>query len=140
MTPQPTDEYELNWLGNDPPHFVHIIHADAHLSRPDALMIPPTTHDDDESTTPIVRTSSGAEGGNRTTELHEAGADTLAPRHPDPRPISLARSNILQHSHDGDWGVLPPPGAYYNDDDIASTYSLELEYLNDPTEPLTESQ
>jgi hypothetical protein len=139
-TPWPTDEYELNWSGNDPPHFVHVVHADTHLSQPDALTIPPMTHDDDKSTTPIVRTSGRAEGENRTVEPHEAGADTLAPGHPDPQPVSLARSNVSRHSHDEDWGAPPPPGAYYNDDDIASSYSLELEYLDDPTEPLTESQ
>jgi hypothetical protein len=140
MTSRPTDEYELNWLGNDPPHFIRIVHADAHLSRPDTLVIPPTTHDDNESATPVVRTSGGAEGGNRMVEPHEAGADTLAPGHPDPWPVSPARSNVSRRSHDEDWGAPPPPGAYYNDDDIASTYSLKLEYLDDPTEPLTESQ
>jgi hypothetical protein len=97
-------------------------------------------HDDDESATPVVRTSGGAEGGNRVVEPHEGGADTLAPGHSDPQPVLPARSNVSRRSHDMDWGVPPPPGAYYNDDDIASTYSLELEYLDDPTEPLTESQ
>jgi hypothetical protein len=139
-TPRPQDKYELSWSGNDPLHYVHVIHADADLSRPDALMIPPPAHDDDESTTPIVRTSGGAEGGNRKVEPHEVGTDTLAPRYPDPQPISPARSNVSRCSHDEDWGALPLPGAYYNDDDITSSYSLELEYLNDPTEPLTESQ
>jgi Chromo (CHRromatin Organisation MOdifier) domain len=96
MTPRPQDEYELNWSGNDPPHFVHIVHhADVSLSRPNALIIPPTTHDDDESTTPIVCTSGRTEGGDRKVELHEAGTDTLTAGHPDPRPISLARSNLL---------------------------------------------
>jgi Chromo (CHRromatin Organisation MOdifier) domain len=93
-TLRPTDEYELDWSGNDPPHFVCVVHADAYLSRPDALTIPPVTHDDDESTTPVVRTSGGVEGGDRTIEPHEVGADTLAPRHPDPRPVLLARSNV----------------------------------------------
>jgi Chromo (CHRromatin Organisation MOdifier) domain len=140
-TPWPQDEYELSWSGNDPPHFIHVIHhADAGLGRPDALMIPPTMHDDDESTTPVVRTSGGAEGGNRKVEPHEVGADTLAPGHPDPQPVSPARSNVSRRSHDEDWGAPPPPRAYYNDDDIASSYSLELEYLDNPTEPLTESQ
>jgi Chromo (CHRromatin Organisation MOdifier) domain len=140
-TLRPQDEYELDWLGNDPPHFVHVIHhTDAPLRRPNALTIPPMTHDDDESTTPIVRTSGGTEGGDRKVEPHEAGTDTLAPGHPDPWPVSPARSNVSQCSHDADWGAPPPPGAYYNDDDIASSYSLKLEYLDDPTEPLTESQ
>jgi hypothetical protein len=94
MTPQPQDEYELSWSGNDPPHFICVVHADAGLSRPDALTIPPPTHDDDESAMPIVRTSGGAEGGNRKVEPHEAGTDTLAPGHPDTRPVSLARSNV----------------------------------------------
>jgi hypothetical protein len=88
MTLWPQDEYKLSWSGNDPPHFVCIVHADTSLGRPDALMIPPTTHDDDESTTPIVRTSGRAEGGDRTAKPHEAGTDTLTPRHPDPRPVS----------------------------------------------------
>jgi Chromo (CHRromatin Organisation MOdifier) domain len=140
-TPWPQDEYELDWSGNDPPHFVHVVHhTDAHLRGPDALTIPPTMHDDDESTTPVVRTSGGAAGGDRVVELHEAGADTLTTRHPDPRPILPARSNLSRCSHDEDRRAPPPPGAYYDDDDIASSYSLELEYLNDPTEPLTESQ
>jgi hypothetical protein len=140
MTPWPTNEYELDWSGNDPPHFICVVHANTRLSRPDALAIPPTMHDDDESTTPVVRTSGGAEGGNRMVESHEAGADTLTPGHPDPQPISPARSNVSRHSHDEDWGAPPPPGAYYNDDNIASSYSLKLEYLDDPTEPLPEPQ
>jgi hypothetical protein len=37
-------------------------------------------------------------------------------------------------------GWRPHQGAYYNNDDIASSYSLELEYLDDPTEPYTEPQ
>jgi Chromo (CHRromatin Organisation MOdifier) domain len=140
-TPWPQDEYKLSWSGNDPPHFVHVIHhADAPLSRPNALTIPPTTHDDNESTTPVVHTSGGAEGGDRKVELHEAGADTLAPGHPNPQPISPARSNVSRRSHDEDWGAPPLPRAYYNDNDIASSYSLKLEYLDNPTEPLTESQ
>jgi hypothetical protein len=95
MTPWPQDEYKLNWSGNNPPFFIRVVcPTDTDLGRPDALTIPPTTHDDDESTTPIVRTSGGAEGGNRATEPHEEGADTLAPRHPDPQPISPARSNV----------------------------------------------
>jgi hypothetical protein len=125
----------------DPPNFVCVVHcANTHLSQPDALTIPPTMNDDDESTTPVVCTSGGAMGGDRATESDAARADTLAPRHPDPRPVSPARSNVSRCGHDEDWGSPPPPGAYYNDDDIASAYSLELEYLNDPTEPLTESQ
>jgi Chromo (CHRromatin Organisation MOdifier) domain len=139
-TPQPQDEYELDWSGNDPPHFVRVVHANAHLSWPNALTIPPMTHDDDESTTPVVRTSGRVEGRNQTVEPHEAGADTLTPGHPNPQPVSPARSNVTRHSHDEDWGAPPLPGAYYNDDNITSSYSLELEYLNDPTEPLTESQ
>jgi Chromo (CHRromatin Organisation MOdifier) domain len=140
-TPRPQDEYELSWSGNDPPHFVCVVHhADTPLSGPDALTIPPTMYDNDELTTPIVRTGGGTEGGDRKVKPHEAGTDTLTTRHPDPWPISLARSNLSQHSHDEDWGALPPPGAYYNDNDIALSYSLELEYLNDPTEPYTEPQ
>jgi hypothetical protein len=71
-------------------------------------------------------------------EPHEVGTDTLTTGHPDPRPISLARSNLSRCSHDEDWGAPPPPGAYYNNNNIASSYSLELEYLDDPTEPYTE--
>jgi Chromo (CHRromatin Organisation MOdifier) domain len=93
-TPWPQDEYKLSWTGNNPPHFIRVVHADAGLSRPDALTIPPPTHDDDESTTPVVRTSGGAMGGNRKVEPHEAGTDTLAPGHPDPWPVSPARSNV----------------------------------------------
>jgi Chromo (CHRromatin Organisation MOdifier) domain len=140
MTPWPQDEYELSWSGNNPLHFVHVVHADAPLSRPDALTIPTATHDDDKSTTPVVRSGGGTAGGDRKVKPHEAGTDTLTTRHPDPQPISLARSNLSQCGDDEDWGAPPPPGAYYNDDDIASSYSLELEYLDDPTEPLTESQ
>jgi hypothetical protein len=140
-TPQPQDKYELSWSGNDPPHFVHVIqYTDACLSQPDTLTIPPTMHDDDESTMPIVRTSGRAEGGNREVKLHEAGTDTLTTGHPDPWPILPARSNLSRHSHDEDWGAPPLPGAYYNDDDLASSYSLELEYLDDPTEPYIEPQ
>jgi Chromo (CHRromatin Organisation MOdifier) domain len=94
-TPRPQDEYELSWTGMDPPNFVRVVHhADTNLSRPDALTIPPATNDDDKSTTPIVRTSSGAAGGDRAPEPDEARTDTLAPRHPDPRPVSPARSNV----------------------------------------------
>jgi hypothetical protein len=125
----------------DPPNFIHVVHrTDTNISRPDTLAIPPPTNDDDESTTPVVRTSGGAAGGDRAPEPDAARADTLAPRHPDPWPVSPARSHVSRRSHDEDWGSLPLPGAYYNDDDIASAYSLELEYLDDPTEPLTESQ
>jgi hypothetical protein len=94
MTPQPQDKYELSWLGNDPPHFVHIIHADAPLHGPNALMIPPTTYDNDESAMPIVCASGRTEGGDRMIEPHAVGADTLTTGHPDPRPISPARSNL----------------------------------------------
>jgi hypothetical protein len=140
-TPQPEDEYELCWSGNDPPHFVRVVTStDAPLSRPDTLALPPAVHDNDKSAMPTVRTSGRAMGGNREVELHEAGADTLAARDTEPRPVSLARSHLSRCSHDEDWGAPPPPGAYYNDDDITSSYSLELEYLDDPTEPLTESQ
>jgi hypothetical protein len=125
----------------DPPNFVCVVRGtDTNLSWPDTITIPPTMNDDNESTTPIVRTSGGAEGGDRVPKPDAARTDTLAPRHPDPRPVSPARSNVLQRGYDEDWGSLPPPGAYYNDNDIASSYSLELEYLDDPTEPLTESQ
>jgi hypothetical protein len=128
-------------LGNDPLHFIHIVsHTDAPLSRPDALTIPPVMHDNDESTMPVVRASGGAASRDREAEPYEAGADTLTTRHPDPRPVSPARSNLSRCSHDEDWGVPPPPGAYYDDNDIASSYSLELEYLNDPTEPYIEPQ
>jgi hypothetical protein len=95
-------------------------------------------HDDDKTTTPTVHTSGRTAGGDREVEPYEEGADTLAARHPDPQPISLARSNLSRCSHDEDWGAPPLPGAYYNNDDIALSYSLELEYLNDPTEPYTE--
>jgi hypothetical protein len=139
-TPRPQDEYELSWTGMDPLNFVRVVRADAHVSRPDTLTIPPATNDDDESTTPIVRTSGGAAGGDRTPEPDAARTDTLDPRHPDPWPVSPARGNVSQRGHDEDWGTSPPPGAYYDDADIALSYSLELEYLNDPTEPLTEAQ
>jgi hypothetical protein len=139
-TPQPQDEYELSWMGMDPPNFVCVVcSTDTHLSRPNTLAIPPATHDNDESTTPVVCTSGGAAGGDRTTEPDEARADTLTPRHPAPRPISPARSNLSQRSHDEDWGAPPPPGAYYDNNNVTLSYSLELEYLDDPTEPLTES-
>jgi hypothetical protein len=141
MTPQPQDEYELSWSGNDPRHFVHVIHhTDTPLSGPDALTIPPMTHADNESAMPVVHTSGGVVGGDRTVELYEVGADTLITRHPDPWPVLPAWSNLSQCGNDKDWGAPPLPGAYYNDDNIASSYSLELEYLDDPTEPLTESQ
>jgi Chromo (CHRromatin Organisation MOdifier) domain len=95
MTPRPKNEYELSWMGNNPPHFVHIIsHTNATLSRPNALTIPPAMHDDDESATPIVRTSGRAARGDRKVEPHEVGTDTLTTGHPDPWPISLARSNL----------------------------------------------
>jgi hypothetical protein len=97
-------------------------------------------HDDNKSTTPVVRTGGGTAGGDRKVELHEAGTDTLTTGHPDPQPILPARSNLSRRSHDEDWGAPPPPGAYYNDNDITSSYSLELEYLDDPTEPYTEPQ
>jgi hypothetical protein len=126
-TPQPQDEYELNWSGNDPPHFICIVHcANAHLSGPDTLMIPPTTYDDNESTTPIVCAGGGTTGGDRKVEPHEVGTDTLTTGHPNPRPISPARSNLSRCSHDEDWGALPLPGAYYNNNDITLSYSLEL--------------
>jgi hypothetical protein len=136
----PQDEYKLSWTENDPLHFVRVVHADAPLSGPDALTIPPTTYDDDKSTMPVVRAGGRTAGGNREVETHEAGANTLTTGHPDPRPVSPARSNISRCSHDEDWGEPPPPGAYYNDDNITSSYSLELEYLDNPTEPYTEPQ
>jgi Chromo (CHRromatin Organisation MOdifier) domain len=140
-TPQPQDKYELSWLGNDPLHFIHVVHhADACLSQPNALTIPPTMHDDNESTMPVVRTSGRAEGGDRQVEPHEVGTDTLTTGHPDPRPVSPARSNLSRRGHDEDWEAPPPPGAYYNNNNIASSYSLKLEYLDDPTEPYTEPQ
>jgi hypothetical protein len=136
----PQDKYKLSWSGNDPPHFVHIIHANPPLSQPNALTIPPTPHDNNESTMPVVHSSGRTMGGDRTVEPHEVGADTLTARHPDPRPVLPARSNLSRRSHDEDWGAPPPPGGYYNNNDIASSYSLELEYLDDPTEPYTEPQ
>jgi hypothetical protein len=139
-TPRPQNEYELSWLGNDPPYFIHVVHANAPLSQPDALTIPTVMHDNDESAMPIVHTSGRTAGGDREVELHEVGTDTLTARHPDPWPVSLARSNLLRRGNDEDWGAPPPPGAYYNNNNIASLYSLELKYLNNPTEPLTESQ
>jgi hypothetical protein len=94
-TLQPQDKYELSWLGNDPPHFVRVVHhANASLSQPDTLTIPPTTHDNNESTMPVVRTSGRTEGGDRKVELHEVGTDTLTTGHPNPWPISPARSNL----------------------------------------------
>jgi hypothetical protein len=93
-TPRPQDEYELSWTGNDPPHFVHIVHADPTLSQPKTLAIPATTYDNDESTTPVVRPSGGTTGGDRAVEPHAEGADTLTTRHPDPQPVSLAQSNL----------------------------------------------
>jgi Chromo (CHRromatin Organisation MOdifier) domain len=94
-TPWPQDEYELSWMGNDPPHFICIVcNADAPLSGTNALAIPTATHDDDESTMPTVYTSGRAMGGDRAVELHEVGADSLAARHPDPWPILPARSNV----------------------------------------------
>jgi Chromo (CHRromatin Organisation MOdifier) domain len=139
-TSRPQDEYELSWMGNDPPHFVCVVHADAPLSGPNALTIPPTTYDDNKSTTPIVHTGGRTAGGNREVEPHEAGANTLTTGHPNPWPVLPARSNVSRRSHDEDWGAPPLPRAYYNDDDIASSYSLELEYLDNPTKPYTEPQ
>jgi hypothetical protein len=128
-------------MGNNPLHFVHIIHhADAPLSRPDALTIPPMMHDDNKSTTPIVRPSGRTVGGDREAELYKTRTDALTAGHPNPWPVSLARSNLSQCSYDEDWGAPPLPGAYYNDDDIALSYSLKLEYLDNPTEPYTEPQ
>jgi hypothetical protein len=100
MTLRPQDEYELSWTGMDPPNFVRVVCTNAHFSWPDTLTIPPAVDDDDESTTPIVRASGGAAGGDRAIEPDAARADTLAPRHPDPRPISPARSNVSQRGHD----------------------------------------
>jgi hypothetical protein len=140
-TPQPQDKYELSWLGNNPPHFVHVIsNGNTPLSWTNALAIPAASNDDDKSTMPTVHTSGGTTGGDRATELHEGRVDTLAARHPNPQPVSPARSNLSRCSHDEDWGAPPPPRAYYNNDDITSSYSLKLEYLNDPTEPYTEPQ
>jgi Chromo (CHRromatin Organisation MOdifier) domain len=140
-TPRPEDEYELSWSGNDPLHFIHVVtRTNTSLSRPDALEVPPAMHDDDESTTPTIRTGGGTTGGDREVKPHEVGTDTLTARHPDPRPVSPARSHLSRCSHDEDWGAPPPPGAYYNNDDITLSYSLKLEYLDDPTEPYTEPQ
>jgi hypothetical protein len=119
---------------SDPPDPQSLLHW------PNTLTIPPTAHDNDKSAMPIVRTSGRATGGDRTVEPHKAGTDTLTTRHPNPQPVSLARSNLLRCSNDEDWGAPPLPGAYYNDDDIALSYSLELEYLNNPMEPYTEPQ
>jgi hypothetical protein len=80
---------------------------------------------------PIVCSSGGAASRDREAELYEVGTNTLTARHPDPQPVSPARSNLSGHGHDEDWGAPPPPGAYYDDNNIASSYSLELEYLND---------
>jgi hypothetical protein len=140
-TLQPQDKYKLSWSGNNPPHFICIVsNGDTPLSWANTLAIPTAVHDDDESTMPTVRTSGKATGGDRAVELHEVGADSLTTRHPNPQPILLARSNLSQCSHDKDWGAAPPPGAYYNNNDIASSYSLELEYLDNPTEPYAEPQ
>jgi Chromo (CHRromatin Organisation MOdifier) domain len=101
-TPQPQDEYELSWMGMDPPNFVRVIRTDAHLSRPDTLTIPLAADDDDESTTPVVRASGRVARGDRTVELDAAGTDTLTPRHPDPQPVSPARSHVSRRGHDED--------------------------------------
>jgi hypothetical protein len=93
MTLWPQDEYELSWLGNDPLHFIHVVsNGNTPLSRTNTLVIPVTAHDDDESTTPTVHTSGGAMGGDRAVKLHEDRTDTLTARHPNPWPISPARS------------------------------------------------
>jgi hypothetical protein len=141
MTPQPQDEYKLSWLGNDPPHFICIIsYGNTPLSQTNTLAIPTQVHNDDKSAMPTVHTSGRAAGGDQEAEPHEGRADTLTVRNPEPWPISLARNHVLQCSHDEDWGAAPPPGAYYDNNDITSAYSLKLEYLDNPTEPLTESQ
>jgi Chromo (CHRromatin Organisation MOdifier) domain len=94
-TPQPEDEYELSWSGNDPPHFICVVtRADTALSWPDTLAVPTVTHNDNKSTMPTIRTSGGATGGDREVEQYEVGTDTLTARHPDPRPVSLARSHL----------------------------------------------
>jgi hypothetical protein len=85
-TPQPQDKYELSWSGNDPPHFVHVVHADAPLSRPNTLTIPTVPHDDDKSTTPVVRSSGGTAGGDREVEPHEAELTPSPPDTPIPGP------------------------------------------------------
>jgi hypothetical protein len=36
--------------------------------------------------------------------------------------------------------MAPPPGAYHDNNDITSSYSLKLEYLDNPTEPYVEPQ
>jgi Chromo (CHRromatin Organisation MOdifier) domain len=141
MTLWPQDEYKLSWEGNDPPHFIRVVsHGNTPLSQTNALVIPAPMHDDDKSTMPTVRTGGGTTGGDQQVKPHEEGTDTLTTRHPNPWPISLARSNLSRHSHDEDWGVVPLPGAYYNNDNITLSYSLELEYLDNPTKPYTESQ
>jgi hypothetical protein len=77
-------------------------------------------------------------GEDREVKLHESKADTLTARYPNPWPVLLAQSNLSRCSLDKDWGAVPPPRAYYNNNDITSFYSLELEYLDDPTEPYAE--
>jgi hypothetical protein len=65
MTMWPQDEYELSWLGNDPPHFIHIVHStNTQHNQADTLAIPAMPHDNDESTTPTVHTSGGVVGGD----------------------------------------------------------------------------
>jgi hypothetical protein len=85
MTLWPQDKYELSWSGNDPPHFVRIIHANTPLGRPDTLAIPPMMYDDDESAMPIVH-ASGRERLNRMRqELTPSPPDTPIPS-PSRRP------------------------------------------------------
>jgi hypothetical protein len=139
MTLWPQDKYKLSWMGNDPLHFVRVISSgDTPLSWTNTLVIPTAAHDNDKSTMPTVCTGGGATGGDREVEPYEGGADALSTRHPTPQPVSPAQSNRSQHSYDEDWGAVPPPGAYHNNDNIMLSYSLKLEYLDDPTKPYTE--
>jgi hypothetical protein len=64
-TTQPQDEYKLSWLGNDPPHFVCVVHStNTQHDWADTLVIPTAPHDDDKSTTPTVCTSGRVVGGD----------------------------------------------------------------------------
>jgi hypothetical protein len=95
-TLQPQSEYKLDWLGNDPLHFVCVVRPDdTHLSQANTLMIPITMHDNNELAMPTVYTSGRVVGGDSMVEPHEGGTDTITTRHPDPQPILPARSNLL---------------------------------------------